>query len=108
VKTKQKMLHAWQAYQALTYEKQWKGVVDKEWEQYKTQWESDHPNEKPEKTRFQIMCEFMKAKYETETAEMKQRCEEYRQSLKDESPAPADSVEARNLQFEAYVSFVGV
>jgi len=63
------------------------------WEQYKAQWESEHPDDKPEKTRFQIMCEFMKEKYENETEEMKERCEEYRKSKKDESPAPAESVQ---------------
>ena len=103
VKTKPRMLHAWQAYHAITYEKQWKGEVDKVWAQYKAQWVSEHTDtKKPEKTRFQIMCEFMKEKYEEQTEEMKERCEEYRKlSVKGETPVPVDSIQTRNLQFEA-------
>jgi len=46
------------------------------WKQYKEEWESEHPNEKPPKTRFEIMNEFMKEKFAAETEEMKSRCEE--------------------------------
>jgi hypothetical protein len=45
---------------------------------YKNEWQSEHPNEKPGKTRFEIMVEFMKAKFKEENEEMKRRCEEYR------------------------------
>ena len=44
---KPKMLQAWQAYHALTYESQWKPQVDKEWAKYKLEWESQNPSEKP-------------------------------------------------------------
>ena len=58
-----KMLHAWQAYQVLTYESQWKMEVDKEWKEYKIKWESEHPGEDPLKGRFMIMNKFMREKY---------------------------------------------
>ena len=72
---KPKMLQAWQAYHALTYESQWKPQVDKEWAKYKLEWESQHPSEKPLKNWFTIMVEFMKDKFQNETEEMKLRCE---------------------------------
>ena len=93
------MLQDWQAYQALTYEQQWKPHVDEAWATYKTEWEAEHPNEKPPKKRIQIMVEFMKEKYKNETVEMKARCEEYRQARKD-SPVPSQSGAARNLEFQ--------
>ena len=94
------MLHAWQAYQALTYESQWKTEVDKEWREYKTNWESDHPGEDPPKGRFAIMNEFMREKYKNESEEMKERCEKYRRALKEEGIAKTGSLQTRNLQFE--------
>jgi hypothetical protein len=55
----------------LTYNSQWKPFVDEEWGKYKEEWMSEHPNEKSSKTRFTIMNEFIKEKYENETNEMK-------------------------------------
>jgi len=57
-------LQPWQAYHVLTYHSQWKLHVD-------AAWALEHPDEKPEKGRFQIMVEFMKAKFGEETDEMK-------------------------------------
>jgi hypothetical protein len=94
------MLHPWQAYQALTYESQWKGEVDNKWKEYKIQWESEHPGEDPPKGRFAIMVEFMKEKYQNESDEMKEHCEKYRRSRKEENPGQAESIQARNLQYE--------
>ena len=65
VATQPKMLHAWQAYQALTYESQWKPEVDKKWKEYKIQWELDHPGEDAPKGRFAIMNELMKENFKT-------------------------------------------
>jgi hypothetical protein len=79
------MLQAWQAYQLLTYKSQWKPCVDEKWERYKKDWVSEHPNEKPPKTRFTVMIEFIKEKFANETDDMKARCEEYRKTLKDET-----------------------
>lgn len=94
------MLHGWQAYQALTYESQWKMEVDRVWKDYKNEWESDHPGEDPPKGRFAIMNEFLREKYQNESEEMKARCEEYRKALKEEKMAPSESFQTRNLQFE--------
>jgi hypothetical protein len=100
IKTKPKMLQGWQAYQALTYGQKWKTHVDKEWKIYKTEWEEEHPNEKPPKMRLQIMTEFIKEKYQNETDEMKKRCEQYQQACK-ETPVPNNFEMARNLQFQS-------
>jgi hypothetical protein len=86
LKSKPKMLQGWQAYHALTYESLWKPEIDKNWAEYKSRWESEHPDEKPEKTRFQIMNEFMKEKFAQATPEILQQVEDYRQKVKEESP----------------------
>lgn len=93
------MLQAWQAYQALTYESQWKPHIDEEWNRYKKKWASEHPNEKPPKTRFSIMIEFMKEKFANETDDMKARCEEFRKTVKEESPVDEEST-AANAEFQ--------
>lgn len=92
LKAKPKVLQAWQAYHALTYESQWKAEVDKTWAEYKIQWEAEHPNQqqKPEKTRFEIMTDFMKEKFAQETPEVLKQVEEYRKKTKEESPGPSN------------------
>lgn len=62
----------------MTYENKWKPHVDEAWTTYKEKWLSEHPNEKPEKNRFSIMVEFMRARFNEESEEMKKHCEEYR------------------------------
>ena len=68
---KLKLLQGWQAYQALTYATKWKPHVDTAWNEYKSAWASENPDTKAPKNRFQVMVEFMKAKYAEETPEMK-------------------------------------
>jgi hypothetical protein len=76
-------------------------VIQELWNTYRKEWISKHPNEKPPKTRFQIMFEFMRDKYAQETPEMKAECEEYRRSRRDESPAGLDDEDAvRNREFQ--------
>ena len=82
MKGKPKMLQDWQVYHLLTYETVWKPYVDKEWETYKVEWEVEYPKEKPPKSQFQIMNEFIKEKYNNETDEMKEKCEDYRQGAR--------------------------
>ena len=98
---KPRMLQTWQAYHALTYETKWKPHVDKAWEIYKAEWESQNPSEKPPKNRFTIMVEFMKEKFNNETEEMKLRCEEYRQTRKSDSPVPNDFQMATNILLQS-------
>ena len=101
IKTKSRTLQAWQAYQALTYESQWREEVDNKWGDYLATWNTANPDEKPEKTRLVYLMEFMKEKLAAETDEMKQKVEEYRLSKKDESPAPFGSEHDRNLQIQS-------
>jgi retron-type reverse transcriptase len=108
MKTKPRLLQDWQAYQALTYESKWKAIVDKEWGEYKLEWELAHPKETLPKKRFTFMVEFMKEKYKNETDEMKQKCEEYRKARKSETPGPSDSNTLRNLEFQSYVLVSGL
>lgn len=101
LKLKPKMLQAWQAYHALTYEKQWKLQVDKLWETYKTEWESKNANldEKPPKSQLQLMNEFMREQYQAADEDMKKQCEAYQRSRK-ESPVATGSEADRNLEFQ--------
>jgi hypothetical protein len=101
VKAKPKMLQLWQAYHALTYETKWKSVIQELWDTYHKEWIAEHPNEKPPKTRFQIMFEFMREKYAQETPEMKAECKEYQRSRRDESPATSvNEDDVRNREFQ--------
>lgn len=100
IKLKPKILQPWQAYQVLTYESQWKQDVDKVWGDYVATWNTEHPDEKPEKTRLAFLMEFMKEKLAAETDEMKKKVEDYRLSIKDESHIPNDSNLDKNLQIQ--------
>ena len=98
-----KKLQPWQAYHALTYESRWKADVNTAWAEYKTTWTAEHSDKKPEKTRFEIMVDFMKEKFAAETEEMKNRCEEYRTArhVEQGTPGPATSESTRNADFQA-------
>ena len=100
LKSKPKLPQEWQAYHALTYESQWKPEIDKTWAEYKIQWKSEHPNEKPEKTRFEIMNNFMRKKFAEATPEMLKQVEDYRKKIKEESPVP-NGDEETNLAFQS-------
>ena len=94
-----KKLQPWQAYHALTYQDQWKTHIDTAWSEYPKAWKAEHTTEKPEKTRFQIMVEFMKQKYNEETEEMKKKCEEYERP-EDHDPTPIKSEPDINSDFQ--------
>ena len=72
------------------------------WSEYKTKWTAEHPNEKLPKSRFQIMIEFMKKKFEAETEELKKQCEDYQEARQHDagSPDPAKSDSAKNAEFQ--------
>lgn len=85
----------------MTYESRWKPVINKGWDAYKAKWNKDHPGAPIDKTRFVFMVEFMKAKLEEETDEMKKRCEKYREpdARKAMMPKPVDT--AVNTEYQA-------
>jgi hypothetical protein len=96
-------LQPWQAYQALTYESRWKPHVDQAWTDYKKAWEDEHPERKPEKSRFQIMIEFMKGKFEEdEDEEIKMKCNDYQKPEGGDaiSQEPVGSASAVNQEFQ--------
>lgn len=96
LKGKPKMLHAWQAYQALTYETKWKADVEQGWKEYRAQSDADNPKKM---TRLVYLMEFMKEKLAGETDKMKTEVEDYRRSFKEATPIPGDN-QARNLEFQ--------
>jgi hypothetical protein len=71
--------------------------------EYTKAWGLEHPDQKPEKGRFQIMVEFMKAKFNEETDEMKAQCEEYRkpENREELSLKPAKSRVSINTEYQA-------
>jgi hypothetical protein len=91
-KLKPKILQGWQAYHALTYETQWKTEVDKTWAEYKTKWESEHPDEKPAKTRFEVMNDFIKEKFAQASPEVLKEVEEFRKTLREETADQTDNI----------------
>jgi hypothetical protein len=79
---KPKILQEWQVYHLMTYETQWKAVIDKDWETYRSTWEAENPGDELDKTRFTFMNLFMKQKYLEETEEVKDSVRKRREDLK--------------------------
>ena len=94
-------MQAWQAYQALTYESQWKEDFDQAWGDYLAAWNTENSVVKPGKTSLVYLMEFMKENFAAETDEMKAKVEEYQLSEKEESPAPFDSNHEKNLEIQS-------
>ena len=101
-KTQPRMLQPWQA---LTYKSKWKTEVDVAWSTYKSMWTTEHPEEKLPKSRFQIMIEFIKEKFEQESDEVKKQCEDYRRTrqVKAATPDPDKPDSVKNAKFQEYV-----
>ena len=94
-------MQAWQAYQALTYESQWKEDFVQAWGDYLAVWNTENPDVKPGKKRLVYLMEFMKGKLAAETDEMKAKVEVYRLSEKEESPTSFDSNREKNLEIQS-------
>lgn len=76
---KKRKMQAWQAYQAMTYESQWKAVIEVEWKAYCSEWaQSQHAEGEKAETLFNFRNKFMREKYNNETEEVKQQVEEFR------------------------------
>ena len=91
------MLQEWQVYQIMTYETQWKAVIDKEWETYKSTWEAENPDDELDKTRFTFMNSFMKDKYLEEMEEVQNSVSKHREELKAEIYANGED---KNLAYQ--------
>jgi len=83
----------------MTYEAQWKAVIDKEWETYKSKWEAENPGDELDKTRFTFMNAFMKEKYLEETEEVQTSVRKRWEELKAEIGADANG-EDKNLAYQ--------
>ena len=81
----------------MTYETQWKAVIDKEWETYKSTWEAANPDDELDKTRFTFMNSFMKDKYLEETEEVQNSVRKPREELKAEIYADGED---KNLAYQ--------
>jgi hypothetical protein len=99
MKGKQKTLQEWQVYHKMTYETQWKTVVDEEWEKYKSAWEAEKPGEELDETRFTFMASFMRQKYQEETEEVQESVKKRREELKAEVEDEGDGNE-KNLAYQ--------
>jgi hypothetical protein len=87
VKGKQKTLQEWQVYHNLTYESQWKAVIDEEWEKYKNTWKANNPSEELNETRFTFMASFMRKKYSEESEDVQNKVRRLRDESKEEDDA---------------------
>lgn len=101
MKGKPKILQEWQVYHAMTYESQWKAVIEEEWEKYKSNWKAEKPGEKLDETRFTFMASFMRQKYSEESGEVqtnvRKRCEELKTELDVEG-------EDKNQAYQEYLN----
>jgi hypothetical protein len=101
MKGKPKTLQEWQVYHVMTYENQWKAVIDKEWEKYKSAWEAENSGKELEETRFTFMASFMKKKYLEETEDVQNYVRKRREEMKEELDAEGEG-EEKNLAYEEY------
>ena len=102
MKGKQKILQEWQVYHTMTYESQWKAVIDKEWEKYKSAWKAEKPTEDLDKTRFTFMSSFMRQKYSEESEEVQNNVRRRRDELKVEIDVEGED---KNHAYQEYLKF---
>lgn len=99
MKGKQKTLQEWQVYHSMTYETQWKTVIDEEWEKFKSAQEAEKPGERFDGSRFSFMASFMRKKYLEETEEVQESVRKRRDELKAEIEEDRDGDE-KNLAYQ--------
>ena len=88
----------------MTYETQWKTVIDNEWDAYQAKWKSDHPGTKLPQGRFAFMNSFLKDKYNSESDEVKTAVKERRAAMKIEFDARAKEAGERNVAYQRWLS----
>ena len=100
MKGKQKTLQEWQVYHIMTYESQWKAVIDDEWEKYKSTWKAEKPTEDLDETRFMFMSSFMRQKYSEESKEVQNNVRRRRNELKVEIDVEGED---KNHAYQEYL-----
>ena len=100
MKGKQKTPQEWQVYHIMTYESQWKAVIDEEWEKYKSQWKAEKPTEDLDETRFSFMSSFMRQKYTEESEEVQNNVRRRRDELKVELDVDGED---KNHAYQEYL-----
>lgn len=100
MKGKQKTLQEWQVYHVMTYESQWKAVIDEEWEKYQSTWKAEKPGEDLNVTRFTFMSSFMRQKYSEESEEVQNDVRRHRDELKVELDVEGED---RNQAYQKYL-----
>ena len=104
MKGRQKMLQEWQVYHTMTYETQWKNIINVEWEKYKSVQEAEKPSEELDETRFTFMASFMRQKYLEETNEVQEKVRQRREELKSENGGGEG--EEKNVGYQEYLDFI--
>ena len=84
----------------MTYETQWKTVIDEEWEKFKSAQEAEKPGERFDGSRFLFMALFMRKKYLEETEEVQESVRKRRDELKAEIEEDRDGDE-KNLAYQS-------
>jgi hypothetical protein len=98
MKGKQKTLQEWQVYHQMTYESQWKTVIDEEWGKYKA--EKASLSEDLNETRFTFMSSFMRRKYSEESEEVQNNVRRRRDELKVEFDVEGED---KNRAYQEYL-----
>ena len=99
---KPEVLHEWQVYYQLTYESQWKVIIEKEWETYKAKLIGENPKVNLRTAHFNFANAFIREKYQAETEEVKDEVRKHRE--KDEKEGNVNS-EAQNKSYQKSVAF---
>ena len=96
MKTKSRVLHEWQVYYRMTYESQWKAVIEKEWETYKEKLTGENPEVNLRTARFNFGNEFIREKYQAETEEVKAEVKKRREREEEDNM----NSEAQNKSYQ--------
>ena len=102
MKGKSKTLQEWQVYHVMTYEDQWKAIIDEEWEKYKIAWKAEKPTEEIDETRFTFMSSFMRQKYAEESEEVQNNVRRCRDELK--ADIDGEGLD-KNRAYQKYLKF---
>ena len=99
---KQKRLQDWQVYHVMTYKTQWKTIIDKEWEKYRSTWKAKNSGKEPNETQFFFMTSFMRQKYQEETDKVQKDIEKWQEELRAALETKGDN---KNHTYQKYAEF---
>jgi len=80
---KSRVLHEWQVYYQMSYESQWKAIIEKEWETHKVKLTQENPKVNLKTAHFNFVNAFIREKYQAETKEVKDEVKKHQEKEED-------------------------